>query len=174
MLSKSWGIFTFWVGILGAVFVQWLFGLTELKCVTFLLFPLVMLMTEGGMMILSSTAILQDILCFFNQNINEIHPTYKIDLAEKIMTNTIRVWHYYNLFRMFLRVFVRKVSIVEYVWVYSIVTAGLSSLKQLITAINKYRSYSKLMRKFDRIFSRTVSAPDQTCTICLTELLNCR
>ncbi len=30
------------------------------------------------------------------------------------------------------------------------------------------------MNKFDRLFRKTTSAPEQNCTICLTELLNCR
>ena len=172
--SKQWGLLCLWLGLVGIVAVQWLFGLSGLRAITLLLFPLMMVTVEGGLMVLASSAVLQDVLCFFNQNINEIQPTYKIDLAEKIATSTVRVWHYYHISRMFLRVFIRKVSIIEYVWVYSVVIAGLASLKNLIVSINKYRSYSKLMRKFDRIFSRTTSAPDQNCTICLTELLNCR
>ena len=125
-------------------------------------------------MCLASLAVLDDILCFFNPNINKIQPTYKIELAEKIATSALKVWHYYHIIRMFLQIFARKNSAIEYVCIYSVFKAGLTSLKNLIVSINKYRSYSKLMRKFDRIFGRTISAPDQNCTICLTELLNCR
>ena len=65
-------------------------------------------------------------------------------------------------------------GVLDYMWIFSVLNAGLSAGKVLVTSISKYRSYSKLMKKFDRLFRRSTSAPDQCCTICLTELLNCR
>jgi hypothetical protein len=65
-------------------------------------------------------------------------------------------------------------GILDYMWVFSLLNACFTAIKTLLSSISKYRSYNRLMKKFDRLFRRSTSAPDQTCTICLSELLNCR
>ena len=59
-------------------------------------------------------------------------------------------------------------------WIFSIVNSLLTASKLLYTSTGKYRNYNKLMNRFDRLFKKTTSAPDQNCPICLTELLNCK
>lgn len=144
------------------------------KIVNLLVFPALMLIVDSLCLFLSSAASEKDILCYYNQNINEIQPAYKLELVEKIAGSSVKVWHFYNLARLFLRTLFDKMGILDYMWIFSVLNAGLSAGKVLVTSISKYRSYSKLMKKFDRLFRRSTSAPDQCCTICLTELLNCR
>ena len=133
-----------------------------------------MLAIDSLFLFLCCAASANDILCYYNQNINEIQPTYKLDLCEKIVGNSVRVWHFYNLIRIFFKSLFNKMGILDYMWIFSILNACFKALKSLVNSISKFRSYSKLMNKFDRLFRRSTSAPDQTCTICLTELLNCR
>ena len=84
------------------------------------------------------------------------------------------MWHYYNLLRLFIKALILKIGVFEYIWIFSVVNAGIQAITTLYISMNKYRNYNKLMNKFDRLFRKTTSAPDQNCTICLTELLNCR
>ncbi len=144
------------------------------KILNLLVFPVLMLIVDSVFLFLSSAASEKDILCYYNQNINEIQPAYKLELVEKISGSSVKVWHYYNLTRLFFRTLFDKMGILDYMWIFSVLNAALSAAKILVTSISKYRSYSKLMKKFDRLFRRSTSAPDQCCTICLTELLNCR
>lgn len=65
-------------------------------------------------------------------------------------------------------------GILDYMWIFSLLNACFVAIKSLLSSISKYRSYNRLMKKFDRLFRRSTSAPDQICTICLSELLNCR
>jgi hypothetical protein len=65
-------------------------------------------------------------------------------------------------------------GVIEYIWIYSVVYAGISAIRTLYISIGKYRNYNKLMARYDRLFRNSGPAPDQNCTICLTELLNCR
>lgn len=95
-------------------------------------------------------------------------------MVEKVLASAFKVWHFYNIIRIFFRALLDRMGVLDYMWIFSILNAGFSALKILVTSISKYRSYSKLMKKFDRLFRRSTSAPDQICTICLCELLNCR
>lgn len=139
-----------------------------------LIFPLLMLIVDTAFLFLCSAASQKDILCYYNQNINEIQPTYKLQLAEKIVGSSVKIWHFYNLIRLFIRGLLDKMGILDYMWVFSLLNACFTAIKTLLSSISKYRSYNRLMKKFDRLFRRSTSAPDQTCTICLSELLNCR
>jgi hypothetical protein len=103
-----------------------------------------------------------------------MQPTYKLELAQDITANSIKIWHFYNLSRIFFRTLLDKMGILDYMWIFSVLNAAFVAVKVLLSSFSKYRSYSKLMRKFDRLFRRNTCALDQCCTICLTELLNCR
>lgn len=150
------------------------FAGVNVKIVNLLVFPVLMLLVDSAFLFLSSAASEKDILCYYNQNINEIQPAYKLELVEKITGSSVKVWHFYNLSRLFFRTLLDKMGILDYMWIFSVLNAAFTAMKVLVGSIGKYRSYSKLMKKFDRLFRRSTSAPDQSCTICLTELLNCR
>lgn len=97
-----------------------------------------------------------------------------MDLAEGVVGNTLRVWHYYNLVRLFMKTYMPRMGYFDWMWILSVINAGYISLCSLCASINKYRSYSKLLEGFNRIFTPSPTAPDQNCVICMTELLNCR
>lgn len=67
MLSLGW--------IVGAHLA---FAGVSLKVVSLLIFPGLMLAVDACFLLLSSAASEKDILCYYNQNINEIQPTYKL------------------------------------------------------------------------------------------------
>ena len=87
---------------------------------------------------------------------------------DKIVGSSIRVWHYYNLLRFFLRTLLQRMGVLEYMWIFSVINALFAATKTLYINMGKYRNYNKLMNRFDRLFRRTTSAPDQNCPICLT------
>ena len=152
---------------------MWFAG-ASMKVLNLLVFPVIMLAIDSAFIFLSSLASEKDILCYYNQNINEIQPAYKLELVEKVLASAFKVWHFYNIIRIFFRALLDRMGVLDYMWIFSILTSAFSALKILVGSISKYRSYSKLMKKFDRLFRRSTSAPDQICTICLCELLNCR
>jgi hypothetical protein len=172
--GKLLGLACFSLGIVVFIALQTSFAGISMKVTNLLVFPLLMMAVDSLFLFLSSAACEKDILCYFNQNINEILPTYKLELVEKIASNSIRVWHFYALIRLFFGNLLKKIGVLECIWIFSVVNACFSAVKIVYTCFNKYRNYNKLMNKFDRIFRNITSAPDQNCTICLTELLNCR
>ena len=146
----------------------------NIKILNLLVFPFMMMTIDGIFLFLISAACEKDILIYFNHNINQVLPTYKLELIDKIACSSIRVWHYYNLIRFFLRTLIQRMGVLEYMWIFSIINSLLSAVKTLYGSTGKYRNYNKLMSRFDRLFRKTTSAPDQNCPICLTELLNCK
>jgi hypothetical protein len=104
--SKMFGLGLFLASIIYFSFVHFSFMGISVKMTSLLLFPTLMLATDALFMWLSSIAISRDILCYFNQNINEVPTTYKIDLIHTIVGSAIRAWHYYNLFRLFFKSFI--------------------------------------------------------------------
>lgn len=70
-----------------------------------------MLAIDGLFLFLVSAAIEKDLLVYFNHNINAALPIYKLELVEKIVGSSVRVWHYYNLARFFLRTLLQRMGI---------------------------------------------------------------
>ena len=172
--SKILGLILFAGSVTLFISLQMTFIGINIKVTNVLVFPFMMLAVDGLFLFLISATCEKDLLVYFNHNINSILPTYKLELIDKITGSSIRVWHYYNLTRFFLKTLIQRMGILEYMWIFSVINAGLSAIKTLYISIGKYRNYNKLMTKFDRLFRKSGSAPDQTCTICLTELLNCK
>jgi hypothetical protein len=88
--------------------------------------------------------------------------------------NSLRVWHYYNIIRLFIKAFFQRMGFLDCMWILSVVNACYISVSTLYASLKKYRSYSKLLNSFNKIFRPSKTAPDQNCVICMTELLNCR
>jgi hypothetical protein len=172
--SKLLGAILSLVSLVTFIALHLFFVGINLKVVNVLAFPFMMLCIDGAFLFLVSATCEKDLLVYFNHNINAVLPTYKLELIDKIAGNSVRVWHYYNLIRFFLKTLLQRVGILEYMWIFSVINAGLAAVRTLYNSIGKYRNYNKLMARFDRLFRRTTSAPDQNCTICLTELLNCQ
>ena len=104
--SKMYGVILFMVSIGYFVFVHFSFMGISVKMTSLLLFPTLMLAADSLFLWLSSIATTRDILCYYHENINEIPPTYKLDLIHTIISSAIRAWHYYNLFRLFFKSFI--------------------------------------------------------------------
>ena len=172
--SRVYGVLLFVASLCYFVLVQQTFVGVSLRVSGLLLFPTMMLAVDSLFLWLSSSASEADMLSYFNPNINQISPTHRLELFEKMAANSIRVWHYYNLVRLFVKAALQKVGIFDCLWVLSVLNACLLSAVALYRAISKYRSFTQLVAHFNRIFQPTATAPDQTCVICMTELLNCR
>jgi hypothetical protein len=91
-----------------------------------------------------------------------------------VIGNSLRVWHYYNLVRLFVKAILHRMGFLDCMWILSVANAGYLSFSQLCTSIRKYQSYSRLRHSFNLIFTPSKTTPDQNCVICMTELLNCR
>jgi hypothetical protein len=133
-----------------------------------------MLAVDSLFLFVSSIASQRDLLCYFNQNINEIPPTYKLELVEQMVGSSVRVWHYYNLIRLFVKACLQRMGIFDCMWILSVLNAFYLSTSTLWRSFKKYRSYSKLIKNFTLFFRPAQAAPDQSCVICMSELLNCR
>lgn len=88
--------------------------------------------------------------------------------------SSIRLWHYYNLTRLFVKAFFQRMGVLDCVWILSVLNAGYLSANTFYKSFKKYRSYSKLLENLNRIFQPSSPAIDQNCVICMSELLNCR
>lgn len=104
--SKLYGLGLLLASLGYFIFVHFSFMGISVKMTSLLLFPTLMLATDSLFLWLSSIATSRDILCYYNQNINEIPPTYKLELIHTIVGSAIRAWHYYNLFRLFFKSFI--------------------------------------------------------------------
>lgn len=58
--------------------IEMAFAGVSMKVTNLLVFPVMMVAVDGIFLFLSSAASEQNILCYFNQNINQILPTYKL------------------------------------------------------------------------------------------------
>jgi hypothetical protein len=103
--SKIYGLLLFVFSIIYFISINCLFLGISIKTTGLLLFPTLMLTTDSLFLFLNSLSTSKDILCYYNQNINEVPPTYKIDLIHNIIGSSIRSWHYYNLLRLFVKGF---------------------------------------------------------------------
>lgn len=172
--SKIFGVFLFGCSVVYFVAVQVLFDGIAVRFTSLLLFPTLMLAVDSIFLLLSSLAIQSELLSYFNQNINELPSSYRLELAEGVVGNSLRVWHYYNIIRLFVKAFLQRLGFLDCMWILSVINACYLSLSSLIASIQKYKSYSQLLESFNRIFKPSKTAPDQNCVICMTELLNCR
>ena len=62
-----------------------------------------MLALDCIFMFLSSYVICKNLLIFFNPNINQIPPGYKYQMAYKIMSSSVKIWHFYNILSLFVK-----------------------------------------------------------------------
>jgi hypothetical protein len=172
--SKLYGIIVFVLSLTYFFWANTTYLGIPAKLTSLLLFPTLMLMTDSLFLLLCSIATTRDILCYYNQNINEIPPTYKLDLVQGIIGSSIRGWHYFNLMRIFYKGFLTKLEILDYMWILSVLNALYISFSSLTTSLKKYRNYNKLIDRMNRIFRKNGPTPDQICIICMEQLLNCR
>ena len=172
--SKLFGLLLFLGSISYFLIIQSLFFGTTVKLSSLLLFPTLMLTVDSAFLLFSSHIEQRDILIYYNQNINELPPNYKISLLEKIFGNSIRIWHYLNVLKLFFKSFFSRMGLLDCVWILSVMNAFYLSSADLYSSIKRYRAYNRLIDSFNKIFTPSQTAPDQNCVICMSELLNCR
>lgn len=83
MLSSS-KFFGIWLLLfsLGYFFgLQFMFLGVAMKLTSLLVFPTIMLGVDAAFLFLNAAVVEKDILCEFNQNIDMINPTHKLDLT---------------------------------------------------------------------------------------------
>lgn len=95
-------------------------------------------------------------------------------LIEKMAGNSVRIWHYFHLLKLFMKTVLQRQGVLDRLWILSVLNAFYMSSNDLMGAIGKYRGYSQLVGQFDKIFRPARTAMDQSCVICMSELLNCR
>lgn len=79
--SKTFGLILFAVSVMYFLVSQKMFEGISIKLSSLMLFPTMMLAIDSLFLFLSSQATQNNILSYFNPNINAIQPTYKIDLT---------------------------------------------------------------------------------------------
>ena len=169
--SKIYGLLLFLGSVAYFVFIQSIFIDSAISLGSLLLFPTLMLAIDSIFLLISSHISQRELLTYYNHNINELSPTFKVNLVEKILGNSVRINHYAQ---VFFKSFMERSGFIDRIWVISIINALYHSSTDLLSAIKKYRCYNRLLARFNKIFRPTKTAPDQNCVICMSELLNCR
>lgn len=93
---------------------------------------------------------------------------------EKIFGNSIRIWHYFNVLKMFFKSIMQRQGVLDRVWILSVINALYLASTDFYSSLKQYRGYNRLITKFNNIFRPTKTALNQNCVICMSELLNCR
>lgn len=94
-------------------------------------------------------------------------------MCHHIATSSVKIWHIYSLFALFLRSVLYRQELFDCMWVLSIFNAFYKASYTLVTSVSKYRSFRKLTTHVNAIFLPSPSAKDHNCVICMEPLLNC-
>ena len=172
--SKIFGLMLFTGSAGYFLLVQSLFAAASIKLGSLLLFPTLMLGIDSLFLLFSSHQAQKELLLYYNHNVNQLPSHYKTSLLEQILGNSVRIWHYLTLAKLFLKSFLQRHGALDRLWILSALNAFYSASAELYHSITKYRTYQRLVDKFNQVFRPTHTPPDQNCVICMSELLNCR
>lgn len=142
------------------------------KVISMLCFPSLMLFVDSVYLFLVSKKTQKHMIYFYNQNINGISPVYKIDLTYKITSYSIKCFHFLNLILICSAIIIRKIDILDYMWIFSVLMAFYQSITSVFRYIGQYRYMNKFITSIDRILERVKKVNDQVCIICMEPLLN--
>jgi hypothetical protein len=142
------------------------------KVISMLCFPSLMLFVDSVYLFLVSKKTQKHMIYFYNQNINGISPVYKIDLTYKITSYSIKCFHFFNLILICSAIIIRKIDILDYMWIFSVLMAFYQSITSVFRYIGQYRYMKKFITSIDRILERVKKVNDQVCIICMEPLLN--
>lgn len=166
--SKIFGLLLFLGSVAYFIAIQSLFMGTTVKLSSLLLFPTLMLAVDSIFLLISSHISQRELLIYYNHNINDLSSNFRVSLIEKIIGNSIRIWHYLNVLKLFFKSFFQRQGIFDRLWILSIVNAFYNSSSDLYQAISRYRGYNQLIAKFNQIFRPTKTVLDQNCVICMS------
>ena len=172
--SKVYGIGLFVLSVVYFIWVSCSFSGIPMNVTGLLLFPTMMLGVDSVFLFLCSVATSNDLLCYYNQNINRVPMTYKLEIYHKIVGSAVRVVHFFTITRIFIKTFFDKFEFFDCVWILSVLNASYTSTMGLIKGFSEYNTLKKLLKRIDSIFKRSSSDPGQICIICMEELYNCR
>jgi hypothetical protein len=85
------------LSIIYIVLANILFMGTLHKVISVLCFPTLMLAIDSFFLFLGSWRIQQHLVYFYNQNISDVSPIYKIELYEEIVSSATKCSHFLNL-----------------------------------------------------------------------------
>lgn len=165
--SKVYGITLFVFSVLYFIWVTASFNGIPMRITSLLLFPTMMLGVDSIFLFLCSVFTTEDLLCYYNQNINQVPTSYKLEVYHQIASSSIRVAHFFTIIRIFLKTFFEKFEVFNYIWILSVLNAGYGATMALIRSISEYSSLKKLMSKMNVVFRRASSDPGQICIICM-------
>ena len=172
--SKVYGAALFVFSVCYFVWTTYCFNGIPVRMASLLLFPTTMLAMDSVFLFLGSMATSSELLCHYNQNINEIPGNYKLQLMHRIICSALRVGHFLTIFRVFIRTFFEKFEILDCIWILSVGNATYNSIFTLIKSVYRYSSFRKMILHVKMVFRRASTPPGQICIICMDELLNCR
>ncbi len=139
--------------------VESLFSTSSVKLGSLLLFPTLMLAIDSLFLLFSSHQSQRELLLHFNHNINQLPSHYKVSLLQQILGNSVRIWHYLSLSKLFLKSFLQRHGAMDRLWILSALNAFYSAAAELYQGISKYRGYNRLLIKFNKVFRPSSTAP---------------
>lgn len=92
----------------------------------------------------------ENLICFYNNNIEVLPVIYKIVQLGRVVTSGVYCWHCQNFFRLFLSTFMEKLEIIESIWALSIINVLYLSCQMTITSVKNYFKFHKLLKKIDQ------------------------
>lgn len=137
------------------------------KVISLLCFPTMMLLIDSVFLWFISRATERHLIYFYNQNINEMPPTYKLELWHNFVSSSVKIWHFYNLTIISAKTIYEQADFLDCLWIISILTSLYTSLSSCISSTMKYHNMKKLHKCIDRIFKKVKSRSDEICIICM-------
>lgn len=137
------------------------------KVISMLCFPSIMLAVDSMFLLVISRQTDKNLVYFYNQNINGISPTYRIELIYKIISCAVKCSHFFNLALICSSIIMERIDFLDCMWVVSVGGAFYQASSGMIKTVSKYRYMNKFIKSIDRILQKVRKASDQICIICM-------
>lgn len=123
----------------------------QYKVISMLCFPSIMLTIDSLFLFLVSFQTQRHMVYFYNQNINGISPVFKIELYYNIIGYAIKCSHFFNLTLMCSSIIMRKIEVMDCMWIASVLGALYKSCVGIIQSFSKYRYTQKFIKGINSI-----------------------
>lgn len=143
-----------------------------MKVLSLLCFPCMLLGIDCVFLLALSKKTRENLVYFFNQNINGEPPLLKLELYHKIVGSATRIWHFANLSFLCFFMIYDKIDFLDCLWVISALAAFYYSSVEMVSSIAKYKKTLALTAAINTIISRSPTSIDRICVICMEPLLN--
>lgn len=137
------------------------------KIISLLCFPVIMLFIDSYFLLVIGQATEKHLIYFYNQNINKIPPTYKLELMHKFVSSIVKIFHFYNLTIITAKSIFDESDFLDCFWIISILSSLYASLSTCVSSTIKYNSMKKLNKCIDKILKKVHSQSSEICIICM-------